>query len=164
MSAPWEVDLTASSWYSVDDRVMGGISSSSTGITNNGTFAFVGDMSLANNGGFASVRRALDLSQTSIDPLDKLHIVVQGDGKTYQIRFRTTSRWDGVAYAARFETVPNQILTYSLTPADFVATWRGRSVPEAKALTWQDIRQLSFMLSDRQAGEFGLLVHELYWE
>jgi monofunctional biosynthetic peptidoglycan transglycosylase len=143
---------------------MGGISSSLAGVTDKGTLAFVGDMSLANNGGFASVRRHLDLSRAPFSAAARLNIIVQGDGKTYQIRFRTTSRWDGLAYAARFETQPNQIITYTLTPADFVATWRGQTVINTDPLEWHAVRQLGFMLSDNQPGEFGLLVHRVDWE
>lgn len=44
------------SWTVVDDRVMGGVSRSRIEDSGDGTLRFAGVMSLANNGGFASVR------------------------------------------------------------------------------------------------------------
>jgi hypothetical protein len=34
--------------------------------------------------------------------------------------------------------------------------WRGRSVPNRPKLTWQDVIQMGFMLTDKQTGEFVL--------
>ena len=45
-----------SGWFSVDDRVMGGVSVSQMRYAGDGVARFSGDMSLENNGGFASVR------------------------------------------------------------------------------------------------------------
>ena len=44
------------SWRNVNDGVMGGVSEGRHGITESGDLRFFGRLSLANNGGFASVR------------------------------------------------------------------------------------------------------------
>lgn len=46
----------ANNWQIVNDGVMGGRSSSRLTISGDGTASFLGDLSLENNGGFASVR------------------------------------------------------------------------------------------------------------
>ena len=46
----------ASGWQVVNDGVMGGVSEGTFEITDRNTLAFVGTLSLENNGGFASVR------------------------------------------------------------------------------------------------------------
>jgi NADH dehydrogenase [ubiquinone] 1 alpha subcomplex assembly factor 1 len=43
-------------WQAVNDGVMGGVSEGTFQITDRNTLAFVGTLSLENNGGFASVR------------------------------------------------------------------------------------------------------------
>ena len=47
-------------WYIVNDGVMGGISESEITLNDDGTATFRGDVSLENNGGFASVRALVD--------------------------------------------------------------------------------------------------------
>ena len=68
-------------WQTVNDGVMGGVSEGNVRITKDKTLEFFGNLSLENNGGFASTRtRAgkLDLSQ-----YDALVFKVRGDGRTY---------------------------------------------------------------------------------
>ena len=47
-------------WNIVNDDVMGGISSSSLSLNQDNNLLFNGNLSLANNGGFASTRMRLD--------------------------------------------------------------------------------------------------------
>ena len=53
-SDPQSVDA----WRAIDDRVMGGVSHSGLRHERAGHAVFEGDVSLAQNGGFASVRQA----------------------------------------------------------------------------------------------------------
>lgn len=139
-------------WVSVNDSVMGGISTSSMIYTDQG-LRFSGNVSLENNGGFASVRRLISLNL----PVDHhLILSVAGDGNTYQLRFRTERGFDGVAYSASFATQANITTQHVFTLDDFKPVWRGRSVPNRPKLTWQDVIQMGFMLSDKQSGEFVL--------
>ncbi len=47
-------------WRIVNDAVMGGLSSSTVSINNEGKILFSGNVSLDNNGGFASLRSPID--------------------------------------------------------------------------------------------------------
>ena len=70
-------------WVAVNDGVMGGRSTGGPTLPD-GTLKFRGDLSLANNGGFASVRsvgRSFDLSSATAVVLR-----VKGDGRSYQLR------------------------------------------------------------------------------
>jgi hypothetical protein len=163
--AQWSYPLAENSqnWRSVDDRVMGGVSQSLSGLLESGEFAFAGRMSLANNGGFASIRAPLIIPEAAATDAHKIRIKVQGDGKRYQLRFRTSGRFDGISYAVSFPTEPNAVLTYEFALSDFRPTWRGRVVPNAPALTWTDVRQVGWMLTDKQPGDFALVIHEMTW-
>ena len=73
-------------WNPVNDRVMGGVSTSQATATAEG-MAFIGVVSLDNNGGFASIRalpREYGLAGTS-----SLTLRIKGDGQTYKFGIRT---------------------------------------------------------------------------
>ena len=141
-------------WYPVNDGVMGGLSASGLTFTDQGTGLFAGELSLENNGGFASVR-------TVIGPVDLsnhagLEIKVRGDGRTYQLRLRLNDRFDGISYRAFFETQADQWTSIRVPFSEFQPTFRGRILDEAPALDTSAIQQLAFMLADKQPGPFAL--------
>jgi hypothetical protein len=51
-------------------------------------FRFEGDLSLANNGGFSSVRRAL---QAATVGAERVYLDIKGDKRRYQLRLRQTT-------------------------------------------------------------------------
>ena len=76
------LDDAASAWNVVNDAVMGGISSSRMVKSENGKAAFIGRVSLENNGGFASVRSPR--MQDSLGNFEGIVFRVRGDGKRYK--------------------------------------------------------------------------------
>ena len=109
-------------WSIVNDGVMGGRSSSDMELTDEGTALFSGNVSLENNGGFASVRAtfpSLDLS-----PYTGVTLRVRGDGRLYQLRFRMDGSFDGVAHGSGFETVPGEWIEVELPFSAFQPTFR----------------------------------------
>ncbi len=73
-------------WLIINDGVMGGVSESSFQFTKTGTGVFSGNVSLENNGGFASVR--LSPSQFNLSDSDGIRFRVKGDGKKYKITLK----------------------------------------------------------------------------
>ena len=53
------LELDPAPWQSINDGVMGGVSSGTMTVSPNG-LVLEGELSLENNGGFASVRRNID--------------------------------------------------------------------------------------------------------
>ena len=82
-------------WYAVNDDVMGGISQSRPELTIRKTLRFFGEVSLENNGGFASIRT--DARPFGIGDGDGIRINVKGDGKVYQLRVQISNWYDGIA-------------------------------------------------------------------
>ena len=145
-------------WQAIDDVVMGGQSASGLHHDEDGVPAFRGDVSLANNGGFASVRSQPE--RINLEEYAGLELRIRGDGKRYRFRLRTRSGWGGVAYQAAFDTVPGQWQTVRFPFSTFTATYRGRSVPDAPPLDPSQIYTYGLMIADKQAGPFRL---ELDW-
>jgi len=149
----------AALWRPVDDVVMGGVSRSTFERAGAGVARFSGNVSLENFGGFASVRtppRDWDAAGAQAFLLR-----VRGDGKTYKFTLRTDDSFDGVQYQARFTPVAGEWTELRLPVASFVPTFRGRTVPGAPTLDPARVRSLGFMISDKQAGPFELLVDHI---
>lgn len=145
----------ANLWQIVNDGVMGGLSRGTW--TNRDDYAeFKGDLSLENNGGFASVRRI----PQDLDTADVSGFVlrVKGDGRTYQFRLRTDDRFDGIAYRAQFNTEPDKWIEVYLPLLVFEPVFRGRVQDNAPPLQSDAIRQLGFLISDKQSGPFSLQI------
>ncbi|MEE4204314.1 MAG: CIA30 family protein [Halieaceae bacterium] len=151
----------AESWIAVNDGVMGGVSRSTYRAQQGYAGEFSGEVSLENNGGFASVRAPLQLGKNHVG--EQLRLAVLGDGKTYSLRLRTHKSLDGIAYAATIDTVDGEVSKHRLTPADFQPVWRGRRVSGAPSLRWQDVRQIGLMISNKQQGPFVLRLISLDW-
>ncbi|MEM0912157.1 MAG: CIA30 family protein [Pseudomonadota bacterium] len=149
-----------SEWASIDDSVMGGLSQSSMR-EEEGKYVFSGNVSLQNNGGFASVRSGVRLSNVSDDAT--VYIKVKGDGRKYQLRFRMRDDFDGVSYTVAFKTTKDHEIERTFRLQDFIPVWRGKRVSHAPSLRWQDVNQIGFMVTDKQQGQFRLEVNEVNW-
>lgn len=146
-------------WTVVNDGVMGGRSMSTVHESSSGTIVFAGDVSLENNGGFASVR--LPISESDLSAFGGLRLQLRGDGNRYQIRLRTDDRFDGIAYSARIETT-GEWEAAEIPFATFEPTFRGVRPSGAPPLDPSRIRQLGFLIADEQAGPFRLEIADVY--
>lgn len=143
-------------WLIVNDSVMGGVSRSAIE-QENGVVVFLGDLSLENYGGFASVRLAWNHNTTKAN---RLSIRVKGDGKQYKLRLRSGQYWDGPAYSVNFQTTDTW-KTLSFSSSDFKLVYRGREFRRFKPVNFDDVNQIGIMLSDKQVGPFELKLDQL---
>lgn len=146
-------------WFSINDDVMGGLSTSQIHLTEQGTAIFTGTLSLENNGGFASVRTPV--YGHPLDRSEGLAIRVKGDGHRYKLRIHTDDRWDGIAYSADFTTVDGEWMTVHVPFDKFIPTFRGWRVPDAPAITAGMVRQIGLMIADKQTGPFRLEIDSI---
>ncbi|MEM6428171.1 MAG: CIA30 family protein [Deinococcota bacterium] len=144
---------SVTNWVSVDDRVMGGVSVSQMSYAGDGLALFSGNMSLANNGGFASVR--LTDNVYNLSEFEGVELRVKGGNLTYQFRFQTDIA--RISYTQPF-VAPDEWTTVRLPFDAFEATFFGRRVVDAPQMNTAFLRTLTFMLADSQAGEFELLI------
>ncbi|MCL1139736.1 CIA30 family protein [Shewanella pneumatophori] len=155
-------------WRTINDTVMGGISASQVTLynstdnsadsndnnsANNNVARFYGNLSLEQNGGFASTRASI--SEPLAKNINMIRLQVKGDGRDYQLRLRTDNQWDSYAYSASFSTQKDSWINIEFRPNDFTAVYRGRRV-NAPELNFENVKQLGFLLADKQAGTFEL--------
>ena len=149
---------TAAPWQIVNDDVMGGLSNSTLQI---GALAavFQGKLSRRNNGGFASVRLAM--SNPDLTSCDAFRLNLRGDGRRYRFTVRTADCPEGVSYQCGLDTRSGEWETHLIPFQRFVASYRGRAVPEAVPLDPAKVSALGFLISDQQEGPFRLEIARL---
>lgn len=150
--------LEAEPWRSINDGVMGGVSSGHI-IAFGAGLRFEGELSLENNGGFASVRRSID---ADLAHSKGIQLEVRGDGRTYQLRLRQDGRFDGIAWRAEFQPETNW-QTIRLDFDTFEPVFRGRPVVEAGPVVPSELRQLGFMVADKTPGVFTLDIRAIHF-
>ncbi len=145
-------------WTTVNDPVMGGMSTSR--ITyGDGGLVFSGDISLENNGGFASARSPQDPDiGRKATGAKSLRVHALGDGKTYLLKVGTAEqRW---SYIQRFPTEAAVQRIYDLPIDGFQPVgMRLDPAPDApQTLDPSSISQVSVYILDKQQGPFEITV------
>jgi monofunctional biosynthetic peptidoglycan transglycosylase len=142
-------------WRIVNDGVMGGRSSSSFTMAP-AHAVFEGHLSLANGGGFASVRIAVE--EGALAGAGRVRLRVRGDGRCYELRLRRGHRFTEVAWTASFRPPDGAWTTVEIPLAAFEPTFRGSRPRGVGPPDPGDIGQIGFMLSDGREGPFRLEV------
>ncbi|WP_373454044.1 CIA30 family protein [Vibrio splendidus] len=157
------IDFTQASehqnWTATNDDVMGGISTGELIYLDNMS-RFRGELSLENNGGFSSVKRSIESLAHEIDSVE---LVFVGDGRTYQLRFTKSKDGHRVQYKHYFDTIKGQQLSKVFHFNDFQAVFRGRLLSDAPELKARDIKQIGFLIADKQPSPFELDLIQLHF-
>jgi len=153
--ASFESESSIEYWGTVNDTVMGGVSSSSIERTDEGTLLFIGELSLENNGGFVSIRN--QPAPLRLQSARGIEIQVRGDGRRYFLDLRAERQRMAGSFRAPFTTKKGEWQTLEIPLESFYAQTFGRARPEV-ALNRGAIRSIGFTLSDGQPGPFALEV------
>lgn len=143
-------------WTAVNDGVMGGRSQGGPEVRD-GVLHFSGTLSLANNGGFSSVRtvgRRFDFSGAQAVVLR-----VKGDGRPYELRLATDARYRGitVSWGAQFQTTEGEWSTVRVPLSALRPSAHGREL-RGPPLDPANIRELGLLIGDKREGPFHLQV------
>lgn len=135
-------------WRIINDTVMGGQSTSQ--FEHHSDHArFSGTVSL-DGGGFASVRSpsgSYDISEAT-----SFVLLIQGDGST--INFTAYTEAGGrVSYRSAF-TAPHDWTRIEIPFADLTPYRRGQRVSSAPAFDSSAVREIGFLIADKQEGPF----------
>jgi len=146
----------AKEWQTVNDGVMGGVSDGKFKIVERKTMEFFGTLSLANNGGFASVRTKG--KKLGLEKGDTLVVKVRGDGREYSLNLYINKPLTAFSYRATVETKKDEWIEIKVPLDKFEAVSFGRQVVTAGAVKPEEINALGFMLGDKKAGPFKMEV------
>jgi hypothetical protein len=156
------VDLSNASnvagWTTVNDPVMGGRSTSNVAYGDGG-LVFSGDLSLENNGGFASARSPQDpgIGERAAGATS-LRVRAVGDGKTYVLKVGKAGL--PYSYIQRFPTEAGVQRSYDLPVEGFQPVGqRLDPTPDApQRLDPSSISQVAVYILDKQQGPFEVTV------
>jgi monofunctional biosynthetic peptidoglycan transglycosylase len=145
-------EIGLKNWRIVNDNVMGGISSSDLFIDNEKNLIFKGEVSLDNNGGFASCRH--NLENINLSGVKYFKMRIKGDGKSY--KFRVSQRNGSTNYSTNFETTEGTWLDIEIPITDLIPTFMGYYSRSSPKLKMEKMRSIGFQISDKQEGDFNL--------
>lgn len=143
-------------WQVVNDGVMGGLSQSKIELTKDGHAKFSGHVSLANNGGFASVRH---ITEVKIKPNQKqVVIILKGDGKVYQFRLKSDLH-QPESYVKEFQT-NGEWQTVKIKLNEFSPQFRGRKL-NMPNFNFDKIEEIRFLIANKKQEDFELMIESI---
>ena len=140
-------------WYSRNDTVMGGVSSSLVRV-NGGVLRFSGQVRLENNGGFSGIRS--NPSRYDLSGVSSVVLRVRGDGKRYALQLGTSAA-SGVTYRNEFGTVARQWTEVRIPLSSLRPTRSGERV-RGPALDARRVAFFGLIIGNGRAERFALEV------
>ena len=151
----------ADGWNVTNDTVMGGVSSGELAWSD-AVMVFTGELSLDNNGGFASIRSPRIDPQQAVTWANSvgLGLEIDGDGRTWTVEVRTDD--DSGGWISPIATLPDGSTDEELPWASFVPVTRFLDPRETdERLDPSQIVTVAFYLVDGIEGPFRLGVRSI---
>ncbi|XZE56214.1 CIA30 family protein [Planctomycetaceae bacterium SH139] len=149
-----------SKWQIVNDGVMGGRSTSQARIvpleSGGAMMQFSGNLSLENNGGFASVR-SRPSGSLGLEAGDTIVLRVKGDGRRYTFNLYTPDRRTAFSYQTDFDTKQGEWIEIKLPVDKFVAHSFGRPMANMQ-LAPARVQAVGILLGDKKPGAFEIAI------
>ena len=142
---------TEKKWRIVNDGVMGGLSSSKA-LVKDDRIIFTGNVSLENNGGFASLRSPV--KEYNFEKFSGIEIKLKGDGKRYSFSIKETTYFNGYFYTSSFETKKDEWIVVQIPFNQLKLYYFGKETNSSKKIPLNNIKEISLLIGDKQAGEF----------
>lgn len=143
---------SSDAWLIVNDGVMGGLSNSAFELNKAENIVFSGTISLKNNGGFVSLRSPI--KNYNLKNYSGFVISIKGDGKKCSISMKETSYFTGLFYTSNFRTEKNKWITIKIPFENFSLYSYGKEKDSNPNIPLDNIKEISFLLGDKQEGSF----------
>lgn len=153
----FENNQNLSDWEIENDVVMGGVSQSLIQINEEGNAVFSGEISLENNGGFASVGHKTTIKE--VQNYEYVNLKVKGKPSIYNFRIKKSWR-DRESYTQDFE-VTSEWNTVRLKLSSFYPRYRGRNLnlPNFNA---EVIEKVGILIGNKKEEAFQLEIDKIY--
>lgn len=155
-------DAEGQDWNIVNDSVMGGLSHSEMAFTKN-TLIFKGELSLRNNGGFASIRSSnqkFDLSKYTT-----VKIKFRSTGRDFAFRLASSDLYYKPNYKNSFSSSTGEWEIIELKISDFKEYTMGEisnlNVSKDKL---ESIVRIGIIISDKKEGQFDIEVNSIEFQ
>ncbi|WP_198780438.1 CIA30 family protein [Shewanella putrefaciens] len=160
----------AKPWYGVNDTVMGGLSRSKLTISPLGYGVFSGHVSLANGGGFASVRA--EFNAVDVSAFTGIYLELDGGrAKHYKVNLKDVDTPQSTVYQAPMPAPSHQAFGVNGTSAlhwqrieipfsDFLPQCRGKPIARV-AIDLTRLSSLGLVIGAQQSGDFDLKIKSI---
>jgi len=149
-------------WMIVNDGVMGGLSESAITFNDN-SILFKGNISLKNNGGFASIRGPKD--KFNLSNFTKVKIKFKSDGRDFAFRLATSELYFKPNYKHNFSSTSQEWEIAELKLSDFkeytLGQVSGPNLPKEKMF---NIIRFGVILNDKKEGPFEIEIDYIEFE
>ena len=149
-------------WMIVNDTVMGGLSNSKMTFTKN-SLVFKGELSLKNNGGFASIRSSnqkLDLSKYIT-----VKVRFRSTGRDFALRFASSDLYYKPNYKNTFSSSSGEWEIVELKISDFKEYTLGEiSDVNVSKDKFESIKRIGIIISDKKEGAFEIEIDYIDFE
>jgi monofunctional biosynthetic peptidoglycan transglycosylase len=145
-------------FFKADDGVMGGKSISSMTLENK-ILIFKGNLSLANNGGFAS--SFFSVNFPNLANYSTLRLRVKGDGRRYGCSIISALNISSVVHRYYFNTVKDVWIEVDIPFADFYPTRRWETLPSTLKINKESITSIGFIIADKVENTFKLEIESI---
>lgn len=146
-------------WFVVNDGVMGGLSTSTLKLNEEGHGVFAGTVSLENNGGFCSLRHRFE--RMNVRPYSTLKMRIKGDDKKYQFRVKTNSS-DYYSYVYDFQTT-SEWAEVKIPLKEMQPAFRGRNL-NLPDFPGESMEEIGILIGNKKAEDFSLLIDYILLE
>lgn len=148
--------VTLDGWYTVNDDVMGGRSTCTFKLNEQGNAVFNGQISLENNGGFSSVHYRFPAVETT--GYEFLLLRVKGDGKRYQVRIKNRAD-DYYSYIAYFST-NGDWQNIKVPLSDMYPSFRGRTL-DLPDFSGSEIEEFALLIGNKKEEAFRIIIDKI---
>ncbi|WP_111660301.1 CIA30 family protein [Olleya aquimaris] len=157
-------DKAGDTWRIVNDGVMGGLSQSSATLTED-TVQFKGNVSLENNGGFASMRTLITEGALKDCKTMTIRFKSSSTDRTFGLSLKNSQQYYIPYYKHTFtpKTTDWEVLTVNLSNFKHyrISEVIGNEMPK-KAL--DDVFNIALIISDKKAGAFDIEIDYIKFE
>lgn len=152
----FSTETNPDSWQIVNDGVMGGRSKGKLSLSGEGTGIFEGFVSLENNGGFTMIQYRFP--KKDVSAYTSIELRLRGDGKTYQVRLKSTSD-QYFNYSCSVKTTGDW-QTVRLPFENFLPQFRGRPL-DKDPFPGEELGEVAILIGNKKAEEFRLELHSI---
>ncbi|MEL0645089.1 CIA30 family protein [Olleya sp. Ti.3.14] len=151
-------------WRIVNDGVMGGLSTSKTTILED-SIVFTGEVSLENNGGFASIRTLITAGALNDCKTMTMLFKSNSTDRTFGLSLKNSQQYYIPYYKYTFTPKTTDWDTITINLSDFkhyrISEVIGNTMP-IKAL--DDVYNIALIISDKKAGNFNIEIDYIKFE
>ena len=160
----------AKPWYGINDTVMGGLSRSKMTVSPLDYAEFSGHVSLANGGGFASVR--CEFNPIDVSGFTGIYLELDSEqDKHYKVNLKDVYTPQSTVYQAPMPVPSHQAISASCTRivnwqridipfSDFQPQCRGKAISRP-SIALSQLCSLGLVIGAQQSGDFALKIKEI---